>query len=472
MNRRSGVAAMAAALLVILAVLPLNAQQWTYTSLAGPAGGPSLLDGNGTGALLWSSRVLVNTAGTYVYIAGSGEVRRYNVATGEVTSLAGKPYVKDYTEGSDAGAHFAGPEQMAWDAKGNIVVADGTNKVIRRLSPAGVSTWITGVSVSNCQGGSPNQTGFGYPRGIAFDKTAGNMYVTDYTSNTVRKIDASGTTTTLAGLCGNQGSTDGTGTNARFSSPLAMAIDAAGNLYVADTGTLVIRKVTPAGVVTTVVGNPNNGIGYADGFGPNALMRSIDDLAMAPNGDLYFTDSGNHVIRKYSGGFVSTVLGSASQALIVDGPAASARLDRPYGLSLDAAGNLYFLDGFVLRRLSNGNVTTLAGRRRRQRGPVQLSAIGRRRRGGQRLHRRSQQRRRPENHAGRHGQHGWRHSRRSWCGGWPAGRWEARSVSGPGGRLGRQYLRGRVQPRPEDRAGRNDLHACRRRGDGLQRRHG
>ena len=155
------------------------------------------------------------------------------------------------------------------DSAGNVYVADSANNTIRKVTPAGVVTTLAGLAGS-C--GSADGTGsaarFYCPAGVAVD-SAGNVYVADMHNNTIRKVTPAGVVTTLAGLAGSPGSADGTGSAARFNDPYGVAVDSAGNVYVADTGNNTIRKVTPGGVVTTLAGLAGSA-GSADGTGSAA----------------------------------------------------------------------------------------------------------------------------------------------------------------------------------------------------------
>ena len=158
---------------------------------------------------------------------------------------------------------------MAVDSAGNVYVADTYNHTIRKITPAGVVSTLAGLAGS-C--GSADGTGanarFYYPYGVAVD-SAGNVYVADTDNHTIRKITPGGVVSTLAGLAGSSGSADGTGANARFHYPSGVAVDSAGNVYVADTDNHTIRKITPAGVVSTLAGLAGS-YGSADGTGANA----------------------------------------------------------------------------------------------------------------------------------------------------------------------------------------------------------
>src|SRR5207249_505835 len=208
------------------------------------------------------------------------------------------------------------------------------------------------------------------PLRLAVDN-AGNIYVADSGNHLIRKVTATGTVTTVAGLAGNSGSADGTGDAARFNYPEDVAVDAAGNLFVADGE--IIRKVTPSGVVTTLAGvaasgdaGPSQTFSARDGTGSAVRFRDAEDVAVDRKGDLYVVDWIDNTIRKgrpaaYTPYTFTTLAGNAG-AGSTDGLGSLARLDGPSGVAVDTAGNLYVADknNFIIRKVTPaGMVTTL-----------------------------------------------------------------------------------------------------------------
>ena len=174
--------------------------------------------------------------------------------------------------------------------------------------------------------------------------SAGNVYVADAYNDEIRKITPSGVVTTLAGSAGQAGSSDGTGSAARFIDPCGVAVDSAGNVYVADYGNDEIRKITPSGVVTTLAGSAGQ-TGSSDGTGSAARFDDPMGVAVDSAGNVYVADYGNDEIRKITpSGVVTTLAGSAGQTGSSDGTGSAARFDYPMGVAVDSAGNVYVAD--------------------------------------------------------------------------------------------------------------------------------
>jgi streptogramin lyase len=205
--------------------------------------------------------------------------------------------------------------------------------------------------------------GFNAPRGVAIDR-GGNVYVADYYNSTIRKIDPAGVVTTLAGSARLPGTADGTGSEARFTHPTGLATDSGGNLYVADTDNHTIRKITPTGTVTTFAGSARMA-GSADGTGNAARFNHPEGVATDNTGNIYVADSVNRTIRKITAsGVVTTLAGSAGKRGSTDGTGGAARFHSPEAVATDGDGNVYVSEMFnnTIRKITpSGAVTTLAG---------------------------------------------------------------------------------------------------------------
>jgi sugar lactone lactonase YvrE len=351
---------------------------WVMTTLAGNAsikdwtGAPAgdYADGTGIAARFnFAQDVAVDSAGT-LYVADQyNQAIRKVTPAGLVTTPAGLPGTQGKADGTGSAARFAYPAGVAVDSAGNVYVADSSNKAIRKVTPAGVVTTLAGLAGSFVNAdGTGSAARFNQPSGEAVDN-AGNVYVADYGNNTIRKVTLAGVVTTLAGA--GQGSTDGTGSAARFNGPTSVAVDSTGNVYVADYGNHTIRKVTPVGVVTTLAGlagSPGSadGTGSAARFGINGnFFGPFDGVAADSADNVYVADSGNGTIRKVSpAGVVTTLAGLAGTYGSADGTGSAARFARPFGVAVDSAGNVYVADqgNKTIRKVTPaGVVTTLAG---------------------------------------------------------------------------------------------------------------
>lgn len=251
-------------------------------------------------------------------------------------------------DGDRLSAGFYGPYGLGFGADGTMFVADTGNHTIRAITPAGDVSTLAGDS-SLINGGHDDGTGaaasFKGPRGIAVD-AGGIVYVADYENSMIRKVTPQGVVSTFAGST-VAGALDGTGTAAQFKYPWGIVVDASGNVFVADQGNHLIRKITPAGVVTTFAGTGTPG--FANGNGTSAQFHYPTGLAIDAAGNLYVGDQNNNVVRLITpAGDVSTFAGSGTQAS-VDGTGTAASFNLPIGVSTDAGGNVY-----VTELLNNG----------------------------------------------------------------------------------------------------------------------
>lgn len=222
--------------------------------------------------------VLDATGNIYVADAGNNMIRKITPA-GIVSTVAGNGKV-GLVNGPAATAEFNFPAGITLDQAGNLYVADGTNKCIRKITPDGIVSTFT-------------ESSFGFPEGIVTDNT-GNLYVADAASNVIRKVTPNGTVSTYAGSI--PGYHDGAAADAKFANPEGIAVDAAGNLYIGDLSNNAVRKITPAGLVSTIAGATTRG--YLEGQGTNARFSNPSGITVAPSGIVYLGDIDNSRIRK------------------------------------------------------------------------------------------------------------------------------------------------------------------------------
>jgi sugar lactone lactonase YvrE len=332
-----------------------NCQTLTVTTLAGsPTGAIGFANAAGTSALFNSpAGVCVDSSGV-VYVADQTNHAIRKITGGVVTTLAGSSTF-GYTNAVGTSAGFHNPSSCAVDSAGNVYVADSANSAVRKISPTGSVSTLAGSAAGTV--GFANGVGtsatFRNLNGVAVD-AAGNVYVADLNNHAIRKVTPSGTVTTLAGS-GSSGFVNGVGAAATFNQPFNVAVDAAGSVvYVADFGNHAIRKIeTATGTVTTYAGGVT---GFTNGVGASAQFKSPPGVALDAAGVVYVADYGNNVIRMIAvGGAVTTLAGStAGVAGFANGVGTSATFRSPIGVAADAAGTLYVADS------SNNAIRTIA----------------------------------------------------------------------------------------------------------------
>ena len=341
-------------------------EDYTFTTLAGPGmAGPGWFDGIGSAARFNGPAGIARDAQGNLYVADSANntIRKITPA-GEVTTFAGLSDVSGTSDGMGGAARFNSPFGVVVDGSGNVFVADQGNHAIRKISPSGNVTTFAGLAgVLGSVDGTNGTARFQFPSGLAIDSND-NIYVADTGNDTIRKITPDGVVTTFAGSAGVAGSADKKGTSATFYHPFAIAVDANGNLYVADFGNDTIRKITPSAVVSTLAGSA--GVpGYADGPGKQARFNSPEGISVDGNFNVYVTDTGSDTIRMITpDGTVSTPLGVVISPGSVDANGTSARFNLPLGICVDANTNLYIADfgNNTIRKADAGfTVTTLVG---------------------------------------------------------------------------------------------------------------
>ncbi len=281
------------------------------------------------------------------------------VSGAEVTTVAGSGSVGS-NNGTGSTASFNDPRGMAFDILGNLYVADAANHKIRKVTPKGVVTTFAGSGIKGATNGLETTASFSSPNAITTD-VVGNFYVADMGNQKIRKITPNGEVTTFAGS-GTEGAVDGPAHLASFNHPHGSIFDSLGNLYVVDYANHKIRKITPDGVVTTFVGGDESGAN--NGQGHKASFASPRGITIDASDNVYVADSGNHMIRKITPrGMVTTFAGSGSQD-DTDGVGTSASFNSPIGVAIDKTGNLIIADkdnNKVRQITPEGIVTTIAG---------------------------------------------------------------------------------------------------------------
>lgn len=383
--------------LLALAFLPTAgagaepARHYAGTLVGQPDGLRTAVDGPRLAAVFRAPRQAVVDARGVVWVADTGNQLVRRIGTdGQVSTLAGQLGQTGFADGFGSAALFNEPSGVLPAPQGGVWVLDSNNGRIRHVAADGrVSTLAGGAAAASRHAdGQGTAAAFNEPRGFAQDG-AGNLYVADYQNQVIRKVTPSGLVTTLAGSPGQQGSVDGTGSAARFSDPQAIAIDSAGNLYVADTGpTKAIRKITPAGVVSTLLSagpgprlseprglalladgslliadaqeqhllqrSPAGAVsvlvgqtgkpGLADGSGTAAILYTPMGLGAGPSGTVLVADSGNHLIRLLQGTQLGLWAGLPGHSAAVEGERNAVRFEDPFAVAVDMAGHAYLAD--------------------------------------------------------------------------------------------------------------------------------
>jgi sugar lactone lactonase YvrE len=319
--------------------------------------------------LSYAADVAVDRAGN-LYVADTFNfVIRKVDASGTITTAAGNNslgagYSGDGGAATNAALNY--PNGVAVDSTGNLYIADSHNHVIRKVDVGGRITTVAGnYSLGggySGDGGAATNAALNFPTGVKVDGS-GNLDIAEYGNNVIRKVDARGLISTVAGnqsLGGGYSGDGGAATNAGLSLPTGVAVDGAGNLYFSEGGNHVIRKVDAGGTITTLAGNQSLGGGYSGdgGAATNAALNHPNDVAVDGAGNLYIAEYGNNVIRKVDAhGIISTAVGNYSLGGGYSGdggPATNAALNNPVGVGLDGLGNLYIGDAHnnVVRKVA------------------------------------------------------------------------------------------------------------------------
>jgi streptogramin lyase len=310
----------------------------SVSTLAG-TGTVGFIDGVGTSAKFNNPLGVAVDSGGNVLVADLFTIRKIT-PSGVVSIFAGSTVGS--LDGVGTSAKFESPYGVAVDSSGNVFVGD--YHVIRKITPAGVVSTIAGTGTSGFVNGNGTAASFSTVRSVAVD-SSGNVFVADTYNHAIRKITPAGVVSTLAGT-GTSGFVNGTGTAASFSTPFGVAVDSSGNVFVADTGNNAIRKITPAGVVSTFAGAVTSLSGFANGTGTEASFNTPSFIAVDGSGNVFVADTYNNAIRKITpSGIVSTYAGTGKRSFI-NGIGAVAGFNYPYGVAVDSSGNVFVADTF------------------------------------------------------------------------------------------------------------------------------
>ena len=325
------------------------AQQYVISTIAG--GAPPVTPGNALAASIGDPTRIATDAAGNVYFGSLHCVFKVNAA-GTLTRFAGNGRAGNSGDGGPAlSAQLSFPMGIAIDAAGNVFVADRDASVVRKIAANGTISTVAGSGTPGYMGdgGAAISAQINGPFGIALD-SAGNLYIADTANNVVRKVSPDGTISTVAGTGAAGYSGDGgAARSAWLNGPEGVALDTAGNVYIADTFNGRIRRVGADGIITTAAGTGSTGIFSGDG-GP-AISAGISlppDVATDRAGNLYIADFGNSRVRMVTNGIITTVAGRNNGAPAIDGEeAVNARLEGPTGLTVDRGGNIYFVEAGI-----------------------------------------------------------------------------------------------------------------------------
>ncbi len=294
----------------------------------------------------------------YIAEQANNRIRKIS-ASGIISTVAGNgSFGFSGDDGVATSASLYYPTHVAVDASGNLYIADQGNNRIRKVSPSGIISTVAGNGSAGFSGdgGLATAASLYRPQGVAVD-ALGNLYIADISNQRIRKVNTSGIISTVAGIGSFGFSGDGgSATAASLHNPSGVAVDASGNLYIADYSNYRIRKVNTSGIISTVAGNSSYGFSGDGGSATAARLNNPIGVAVDASGNLYIADENNNRIRKVSpSGIISTVAGNGISGFSGDGGAATAAsLNYPRGVVVDGSGNLYIADkdNYRIRKVS------------------------------------------------------------------------------------------------------------------------
>jgi hypothetical protein len=322
----------------------------------------------------WIPLQVVDSAGNFnVGLTGMGIGPVAALTPGIVSTIAGNGTAGYSGDGGAAtSAELNAPNSIVVDNAGNVYICDWLNNVVRKISATtGIITTVAGNGIAGYtgDGGPATSAELNWPQGIAID-SAGNLYIAEYRNHVIRKVNtATGIITTYAGNPSGGFSGDGgPAASAKLTQPVSVSFDNAGNLYIGDDGNIRIRKVAAgSGIITTIAGNGTRGFSGDGGPATSAELNNPYRVVSDSKGNLYFPDASNNRIRKIdTTGIITTYAGTGTAGYSGDGgPATSAELNTPISLAIDPADNIYVSDNSNsrLRKIdaATGIITTIAG---------------------------------------------------------------------------------------------------------------
>jgi sugar lactone lactonase YvrE len=320
----------------------LSAVITTVSTFAGN-GSSGYADGQGLGALFNNPQAVTVDSKGNIYVSDSfnGLIRLVTPAAA-VSTFAGTPSAIGFVNGPAASAQFYAPSGSVFDAQGNLYVSDFGNNVIRKITPGGIVSTFAGSGVAGYRNGavdsahlknpSDSLAMFNSPQGLAID-AAGNIYVADRGNNVIRKILPTGRTVTFAGTR-TAGFIDGTDELASFNNPTGVAVDVNGNVYVTDQGNSSLREITPGEVVSTLVGGPLQ----------LSLLNYPSAITIDKTGNLYLVDEGGRIFEYTPAKVLYILAGTSNNSGFVNGAGTAASFNNPQGIAVDPNGNIYVAD--------------------------------------------------------------------------------------------------------------------------------
>ena len=323
------------------------------TTYAGNGTGAYAGDGGtATAAEINNPNGMCYDASGNLYVADEGNARIRKITPGGVVSTYAGNGTTGYTGdgGAATAAELTGPTGVAFDASGNLYILDGGTSHVRKVTPAGIISTVAGSGISGYtgDGGAATAARIFCPNGGVAIDPSGNLYIADNSNNRIRKVSTSGIITTFAGNGTSGYSGDGgAATAAELAGPRYILFDAAGNLYISDYGNNRIRKVTPSGIISTFAGNGTSGYTGDGGAATAAEINAPRGIYLDGGGNFYISDFGNYRVRKInSSGIISTIAGNGTSGYAGDGGnATAAELADPEGIVTDASGTVYIADG-------------------------------------------------------------------------------------------------------------------------------